>query len=291
MAIVKHRNFGRAATALGATQPALSRRISAFERRLDVTLFSRARRQIELTPAGEALAREAPALLAQADLATRSLREVARGSRGHVRLGTRSSSRYVLIPKAIRRLRAQNPHFSVTVSDQSPGRQLEQVRAGALDLTVVHGPLKLDRSLRRALLRIDPMVVALPARHPLAERPTVDARDLAEETFLELRWHESCDYQTLQRGACARAGFVPRIVHEVTTIDALAMCVAGGIGVALMHDVRNELPIPDVVFRPLRPDATSVELNAVWRADDRNPVIEPFIECLAAAANASDASL
>src|ERR1700685_2811135 len=79
MAIVEHRNFGRAAKVLRTTQPGLSRAIAALERHLGTRLFSRARRQIELTAAGELLWREAPALLAHAASAQRVMREAVSG--------------------------------------------------------------------------------------------------------------------------------------------------------------------------------------------------------------------
>lgn len=285
MAIVAHRNFGRAATDLGMTQPALSRGISALEHKLGMALFSRARRQIELTPAGELLSREASAVLAQAALADRVMREAAGRTRGNLRLGTRSISRYLLIPHAIRRLREINPRFSVTVTPALPALQVEHLRNGVFDLTVLRGPLKFDGDLRRARLRSDPMVVALPERHPLADSRVVDARELAEEAFVERAPSESQGHKELARSVCARAGFEPHVVHEVDTIDTLVLCVAAGMGVALMHDARYELPIPGVVYRPISPAGPPVELSAIWRADDRNPVIEPFVECLDFAAN------
>jgi len=284
MAIVEQRNFGRAAPFLGMTQPALSRRIAALEDELGTTLLSRAHRQVELTTAGELLSSEARDLLTRARLVKHVMRQAARGTSGNLRLGTRSVSRYLLIPDAIRRLREMNAQYSVTVIDPLPTQHVEHLRNGLFDITVLSGPVKLDGGLRRARLRGDPMVVALPERHPLAERQVVDSRDLAKEAFIEVARYEALGYKDLMRGACARAGFVPRVVQEVDTVDMLAVCVAAGMGVALMHDVRRELSVPGVVYRPIHPAEPPIELSAVWRADDANPVIEPFVECLAAAA-------
>jgi len=285
MAIVEHRHFGRAAKALNTTQPGLSRSIAALEQNLGTTLFSRAHRQIELTAAGELLAREARELLAHAALAERMMRDTARGARGNVRFGTRSTARFTLVPPAIRRLRRLHPHFSVTVADPSQVPELERVRNGELDLTVLRGPMQADAGLLRARLRSDPMVVALPERHPFVERRVIDPRDLAGEPFVELACHESHGYKELARGVCARAGFVPHVVQEAATVDTLALCVSAGMGVALMHDAHQEIPIAGIVYRPIRPSAPPVELNAIWRGNDENPVIAPFVQCLAAAAS------
>jgi DNA-binding transcriptional LysR family regulator len=280
IALVEHRNFGRAATALGMTQPQLSRRIGALERDLGVALFSRAHRQIELTRAGELLLGEARGVLAQAALAERLLRDAARGAIGHLRFGTRSTSQYTLVPAAIRRLREMHPHASVTLTGALPGLQVEHLRQGTIDLTVLRGPVDLEGGLQAALLRTDPLAVGLPEHHRLARRSVVDAADLADEAFVEIAWYQAFGYRELTRGYCARVGFVPRVVQAVDTSDMLAMCVAAGLGIGLMPDTSRELPIPGLVFRPLRPKAPAVDLQAVWRGGDMNPVIPPFVRCL-----------
>src|SRR6202048_5355059 len=96
LAVAEQRNFGRAAAILGMSQPPLTRQIHELERELGVTLFSRARRQIELTPAGHALAREARALLAQARVAAQIAREAAEGQSGRLRGGCRGVARFRL---------------------------------------------------------------------------------------------------------------------------------------------------------------------------------------------------
>jgi DNA-binding transcriptional LysR family regulator len=291
IAIVEHRNFGRAAAALGIAQPALSRRIGALERNLGAPLFSRARRQIELTPLGDVLVREARAVLAQAAVAGRVLRGAVRGAAGLLRIGTRSSSRYMLIPAAIRALRTSHPEIVVTLTDPLVGRQMEYLRNGTCDMTLVRGPVNLSGGLRSEHLRSDPLVVALPERHPLAARDVVEVRDLVNEPFVEIVWYEAFGYKELVRGVCAREGFVPRVVQEVDTPETLAMSVAAGSGIAIMHDAGRELPIPGIAYRPIDPPQPPVVLQAVWRGDDPNPLIAPFLDALVAAATSGGPSL
>jgi DNA-binding transcriptional LysR family regulator len=284
MTVVEHRNFGRAAIALGMTQPQLSRRISNLERDLDAQLFSRAHRQIELTPAGELLAREARAVLAQAAIAERALRGAARGATGNVRLGTRSISRFKLLPEAIRLLHRTHPQAAVIVTEPLTGLLLGHLREGTLDMTLVRGPVNLEGGLELAKLRSDPLLIALPKDHRLSARRVVDVHDLADESFVEVAFYRSLGYRELTRGVCSRAGFVPHVVQAVETAETVVICVAAGIGVALMHDASRELPIDGVVYRPIRPHGPAVDLVAVWRRDDTNSLIPVLVRCLQAAA-------
>jgi DNA-binding transcriptional LysR family regulator len=287
LGIVEHRNFGRAAAALGMTQPALSRRIALLERDLGVSLLSRANRQVELTASGEIFAREGMVVLAQAATARRVLLEVSNGSKGHLKIGTRSSARYVLIPAAIRRMRAEYPEVSITLGDPMTMFTFEQLRTGSLDVALVRGPLDLGRGLCSERLRGDPLVVALPEGHRLAAESVVDVGNLAGEPFVEIALHRGFGSKALVRGVCAGAGFLPNVVQEVETIDMLVLCVAAGIGLAVMHDASRELPMPGVLYRPLRPKKT-IALYALWRAEDKNPTIAPFVRYLKEAAKALD---
>jgi DNA-binding transcriptional LysR family regulator len=279
MEIVEHRNFGRAAGALGIAQPVLSRRIARLERHLGMQLFSRVHRQIDLTAGGRIFAREATAVLARAAIAGRVLDEASHGTKGNLRVGTRSSSRYVVILEALRRFRTECPGISVSLHDLVPSVGLHAVRKGELDLTVVRGPVTLYRDLRIEQLRSEPLMVALPDGHPRARASVISVGDLNDEPFIEIAADRARGYKELVRGMCADAGFVPNVVQEADTLASLAMCVAAGMGIALMHDASRELPIPGVVYRPLIPE-TTVTLQAVWRAGNENPAIAPFVRHL-----------
>jgi DNA-binding transcriptional LysR family regulator len=287
--VVEHRSFGRAAAALGITQPAVSRRIAGLERGLGVALFSRAHPQIELTVSGESLWREASAVLAQAAIAQRVLHQASRGSKGYLRIGTRSGARYVLIPEAIRRLRLDYPEISITLGDPMLPFKLEQVREGTFDVGFVRGPVDLRDGFNAEQLRSDPLVVALPDRHRLAGKSMVGVRELAMERFVEFALHRGFGSKALVRGVCAAAGFIPNVVQEAETVDVLVTSVAAGIGIALMYDASRELAVPGVVYRPLRHERKMVPMYAVWRARDPNPMIAPFVRHLKEAAKSLDA--
>jgi DNA-binding transcriptional LysR family regulator len=280
VAIVEYRNFGRAAAALGIAQPVLSRAIAGLERRLENALFSRERRQIELTPAGALFAREAYAVIAQARAAERAMEDAARGRHAGLRLGTKTSARFTLVPAAVRRLHAHHPEMAVLLSQPLLPMHIEQVARGIIDMTLIRGPVTLTQDLQRAVLRADDVVAVLPDDHRLAHRTVIELADLAAEPFVELGRFEAIGFNDVIRAMCAEAGFVPRSVEEVDSVDGIVICVAAGNGVALMHDARHDLPVKGVVYRRIASPARQLELAAIWRKRDRNPVIEPFLAAL-----------
>jgi len=283
LAIVRHEHFGRAAEELGIAQPPLSRRIARLEREIGTLLFSRARRRIAPTEAGRAFAGEARVVLEQATLAAEVARAAARGAVGHLRLGYVGSSGYRIVPNAIRSFRVRRPAALVTMRELLGARQIEAIRTGSIDVALIRGPAEIA-GLTGVRLRGDRLGVALPFSHPLADAKTVAVEALADEPFVAFNRYGATGLHDLVRGVCAAAGFVPRVVQEVETIDALAAAVAAGIGVALIYDVVATLPIEGIVHRSIRPAAPIVDLTAFRRTDDRDPLVPVFIEELRRAA-------
>ena len=118
IAIAEEGHITRAAERLGMQQPPLSQQLKAMERELDVQLFIRKARGVELTDAGRALLDEARGMLAQLDRAVEATRRAARGEQGRLCLGVTSTTPFhPLVPRAIRAFRAACPLVSLTVEE------------------------------------------------------------------------------------------------------------------------------------------------------------------------------
>lgn len=85
-------HFTRAAERVHVAQPSLSQQIKALERELGANLFSRARGNIALTDAGEALLPLARRIIADTETATQEVQELVQLRRGQVRLGATPAS-------------------------------------------------------------------------------------------------------------------------------------------------------------------------------------------------------
>ena len=84
--LARHRHFGRAAAALGVSQPTLSRNIATLEKQLGMRVFERSRRDVMATPAGDDVLRMADELVARAEAVSNSLQMVREGRGGRLRV-------------------------------------------------------------------------------------------------------------------------------------------------------------------------------------------------------------
>src|SRR5437588_4480702 len=110
VAVAEEGHVTRAAERLGIQQPPLSQQIHALEAELEVQLFRRKPRGVELTQAGEALLAEARTVLQQVEHAVTATRRAARGEAGRIGLGfTSSASFHPSVPQIIRDYREAHP--------------------------------------------------------------------------------------------------------------------------------------------------------------------------------------
>ncbi|QNP71128.1 LysR family transcriptional regulator [Streptomyces roseirectus] len=226
VAVAEELHFGRAAERLNIGQPAVSQQVRRLERELGADLFDRSRRSIQLTPFGRELLTEGQEILRAVDTFTAKARKTATQESDTFRLGISSAlgRRLDYFLDALPR-HGMNTRFEF----QTLGIQerLKELQAGTLDAAFIRGVESVP-GLNLLTLWYDPLLVALPATHPLAEKPTLTLHDLAE---LPLRIADRTQNTILHDSvllACQDAGFDPAPGPPFTGLqDTLAEIGAG----------------------------------------------------------------
>jgi LysR family hydrogen peroxide-inducible transcriptional activator len=264
-AIAEHRHFGRAATACAVTQSTLSAGIQELEDRLGVTLVERSRKRVMLTALGEAVAARSRRLLADAE----ELVNVARAGReplsGPLRLGVIPTIGPYLVPQIMRGLEKEFPKLRLYLREEQTAPLLEKLAAGQIDLALVALPYDLGE-LEAMELGEDPIFVALPADHPLAQLPHIDRGALARENLLLMEDGHCLRSHALE--ACRLTGPDRNEVFQGTSLRTVIQMAAGGLGVTLVPQMAltSELPSAGgLVARPLSADAPPRRIALAWR--------------------------
>jgi DNA-binding transcriptional LysR family regulator len=234
--VVSTGSFTAAADALNYTQSAVSRQIASVEAAVGATLFRRGARGVEPTPAGEALARRAAAVLAQLDAAVQEVAAAGDQMAGRLAIGAFPSAAAVLVPRAIARLTADHPGLVVSLEEAGTPVLMRQLGAGRLDVAVISVGVGLPDynapRLRQELLVDNDLRVAVATTHRLAGRVTIRASELADEAWIVGKGRKGDP----QFGAWPTLTD-PRIVHHVRDWPTRLGLVAAGVGVALIPGV------------------------------------------------------
>lgn len=182
------RSFTRAAEALGYTQSAVSKQMSALELATGAVLFRRVPRGVELTTAGQMLASRAVVILNEMDAARREVAELTDAIVGTVVLGAFPTAAMRLVPAVIRQLRLDHPALTVDFDGASSPTQLGRLRAGRLDVAVIAlgtGLADYDLTgLHTEVLASGPLVIAVAESHPFATRSRVAVTELETEPWI-----------------------------------------------------------------------------------------------------------
>ncbi len=232
VAVAEVRHFTRAAETLRVAQPSLSKQIRTLEEDLGAPLFSRARGNITLTPAGEALLPLARRILADVETARREVQDLAGLRRGRVRLGATPSLFAGLLADALAVFRRRYPGIELHVEEGGSRDLVRDLARGHLDLALIILPLhSTDPALETApILREDLLVVS--ARSEAPRRTHLRIEDLRDRPLVMFR--RGYDLREATLTACRQAGFEPSFAVEGGEMDAVLRFAEAGLGVAVV---------------------------------------------------------
>jgi DNA-binding transcriptional LysR family regulator len=276
-----------AAAALGYSAPAVSQQLAALEREIGMRLTERSGRGISLTPAAGILVAHTDALLTQLDAAEADLAALRDQAVGRVALSAFPSAAAGIVPAAWAALARSAPHVEIDLTDMEPEESLPAVLRGETDVAIAHEydvlPRPLDVLFERRELLSDPVLIAVPNHSPAgAEGGPVRLRSLADQSFLVPRAGTSCA-EMVQR-ACARAGFVPRVVARASDFHVLLSLAAAGAGITLVPRLAARDVPPGVrLIEPAEPVTRQV-FTVSRRGGDRKPAVRLALDALVEAA-------
>jgi DNA-binding transcriptional LysR family regulator len=293
--VVDSGSVSGAAAELAYTPSAVSQHIAALERETGVKLLERVGRRVRPTAAGSLLALHADGILERVAEAETALRALAAGRAGRLRLTGFASASAGLLPQAISRFRRRHPdvELELTMEDQAPA--LAALRAGRVELAVVlldlvqaddEPPGPLDGELEWRLLLRDPVYVALPRAHPLAQRRAITLHELLAAPLVSGDRSPDCPVAASFAACCARHGLTPSYAVEVDDFPTVQSLVAAGVGLAAIPQLGLAPAVHDgIAVRPLeRPPLVRRIYAATRPGATENVLVAGMLEDLRAAA-------
>ncbi|MEO7161201.1 MAG: LysR family transcriptional regulator [Polaromonas sp.] len=250
VAVAEERSFTRAAERLHISQPPLSRQIQQLEDEIGMKLLERDARPLRLTDAGRFFYARAVRLLEQVNETVTMTRRIAQAERRLV-IGFVPSTMYGALPRIARLFRAVKPQTELVLVEKLSVEQNEALNAGRID--VGFGRIRLDDPrVKREVLREEPLVLAIPAEHPLAGATTpLSLLEAAPYTLLVYPRSPRPSYADHVLSMFRDKGVEPMMVHEVQEMQTALGLVASGMGLCVVPASAQRLRRDEVVYRPL----------------------------------------
>ena len=266
-------NVSRAAEALEAPQPAVSRQLKALERELGVDLFVRGRNRLRgLTQPGREILEVAQRMVEGAATIAKIANDFADAKRGRLTIATTHTQARYALPPLVRRFAERYPEVEVMIRQASPAEIVELVRAGEADVCIG------SESGEGADLVLFPCydmhrVVLTPPDHPLLKVRRLTLATLARYPII------TYDAPALGRlrltEAFSAQGLAPKIVLSAIDTDVIKAYVEQGLGIAIVAKLAYD-PARDDSLRAI--DASHLfEPNTIHVGVRRNDYLRGYV--------------
>ncbi|MUP47207.1 LysR family transcriptional regulator [Gramella sp. BOM4] len=196
LAVAEHKNFTKAAQKVFVTQPTLSMQIQKLEEELEVTIFDRTKKPIQLTEVGQKIVQQARNIVNESD----RIQDIVDQQKGFIggifRLGVIPTVMPTLLPMFIKNFIKKYPKVKLKIEELHTEAILEKLKEGHLDAAIAATPLELE-GIKENVLYYEPFVGYIPADHPLHDRDKLDVTEL-----------DINDMLLLEDGHCFKDGII-----------------------------------------------------------------------------------
>jgi len=274
-------NFSRAAQRLCIHQSALSRYIAELEGLLDVLLFERDHRKVELTPAGQrfvADTRPAIELIERAMVSTRATSDGA----GEILNVGRSAYTDPWLAGVVRSVHLPlYPGLRINWSSHYSHELAHEVSVGSLDLAITTG-VPDTPALTFLRLAEHPFYIAMSRRDPLAGNRELRLVDLHNRVWALFAKQVSPYMYDSVRHSAAKTDVVPSELHHVTGAEEAVPLVLERGGLAFLTRAGAwRIARDGITMRPLAEESLKLVTNLAVRADTKSRLVKEFVKATA----------
>ncbi|WFF38499.1 LysR family transcriptional regulator [Moraxella nasibovis] len=250
VAVVEEQSFTKASERLFIAQPPLSRQIQNLEDELGLQLLQRGSRPVKTTDAGQFFYQHAKKVLSNIEQMVSMTKRVGKTDQT-LKIGFVGSLLLGLLPQIIYEFRKLLPNVSIDLVEMGTLEQMEALKKGEIDVSF--GRLKFsDPSIRRILLRNEPLVLAINKYHPLAQHNDgVHLADIVDEVILCYPNTGNQNFANYINNLFAEHGLTPSNIKYLSNIQLALGIVASGEGVCIVPYNSRSIHMANLQYLPI----------------------------------------
>ena len=243
LAVAEHKNFTKAAQNCHVTQPTLSMQVQKLEEELNVQIFDRTKKPIELTNVGKKIVNQAKNIIAEADRIADIVDQEKGFIGGEFKLGIIPTVMPTLLPMFLKTYVKRYPKVKLKIEELTTDEIINRLEDGNLDGAIAASPLNVD-NIKERVLYYEPFVGYISPNHRLKIKTEIETSDL-----------DINDILILEDGHCFRQGVLnlckikkeqelDNFQLESGSIEMLVKLVNEGMGMTLLPYL-NTLDLKD----------------------------------------------
>ncbi|MCM4156590.1 hydrogen peroxide-inducible genes activator [Gramella sp. AN32] len=233
LAVAEHKNFTRAAQKVFVTQPTLSMQIQKLEEELEITIFDRTKKPIQLTEVGEKIVKQARNIVNESD----RIKDIVDQQKGFIggvfRLGVIPTVMPTLLPMFIGNFLKKYPKVKLKIEELHTEAILEKLKEGHLDAAIAATPLEVE-SIKETALYYEPFVAYIPDNNPLSKLSKIEVDDLNIDDMLLLEDGHCFKDGILNLCKSSREYDTDQLQLESGSFETLVKLANEGLGMTLL---------------------------------------------------------
>lgn len=186
LAVAEHKNFTLAAEKCFVTQPTLSMQIQKIEEELNVLIFDRSKKPIQLTAIGLKIVNQAKNIVNEAG----KIKDIVEYQKGFIggefRLGIIPTITPTLLPMFLNNFIKKYPKVNLIIEELNTDEIILRLKNGHLDAAIAATPLE-DEKIKEIVLYYEPFVAYIPSDHIASQKKEIEISDLNPDDILLLQ--------------------------------------------------------------------------------------------------------
>lgn len=204
LAVAEHKNFTLAAEKCFVTQPTLSMQIQKIEEELNILIFDRSKKPIQLTAIGQKIVEQAKNIVNEAG----KIKDIVEYQKGFIggefRIGIIPTIMPTLLPMFLNNFIKKYPKIKLIIEELNTNEIITRLKNGHLDAAIAATPLE-DEKIKEIVLYYEPFVAYVPENNIISHKTEIEISDLNLDEIL-----------LLQDGHCFRDGILNLCKNQVT---------------------------------------------------------------------------
>lgn len=276
LALAKELHYWRTSSEMNITQSALSRQIQSLEAELEIKLFKRTKRKVELTTAGKFLQEQWTPLVVQMDALNTYAKKIQLGTRGSLVINHPGSISYKLLPDLVSKISGAFPGVKTELIQLKHDQEEHFLRTFKIDLCFSRYVHNSD-FLASKLFQLDHYAFALPEGHAIKDENALNEDILRAERFILPTLGAGHSYTAQISKVFEHYQISPDVYHESDFGSTVLALVSRGLGVSVVP-----FSIAEPGFTGVRFIKTPFEvpLYLYWRKDETSPLVRNVLDLI-----------
>ncbi|WP_419726432.1 LysR family transcriptional regulator [Terrisporobacter petrolearius] len=284
ISVAESLSFTKTAEKFYISQTAVTQQIKALEEHIQVTLFTRSKRRVELTPAGKVFLSEARTIIKNINDAIEKTQQFANGLFGTLSIGILIGYEKNKLQQYLKKFSHTYPNISMEICTNEMTEHLNLVKDNLMDLAFVINPENQPlKDFEYKTVERYSLVALLPPDHPLYNEDYIDLIDLQNEKFIFVKeTGDEYGQKSMIQNRYREAGFVPNVVQRSNDLNTIESMVASNMGVSILPSfcVIDTMIENDIAIVPINEIQDRIEVVVVWNKNNTNPALEKFISII-----------